>query len=352
MYSSSRFSLSKTLACAVLLTGISAGVVAEPPAAAQPAEAKADKAPALEPSTVLATVNSRPITVEEIDKELKRPEMAVFFGGQNQDPEVINRMRAAVLNSVINRELLLKAARASKTLDESLIQKEANTFIETQGGKEQLTKALSSHGVSWEKFMEDLSDGVRLKLYVENDLSKGLEVSDAEAQKLFDANPSRFAMPELVKASHILIKSPSEDAAAKKKIEEIHTKASVPGADFAKLAEGVSEDTTTKSRGGDLGFFQRGMMVPEFETAAFALKAGEISKPVKTKFGYHIIKVEEHKAQKQPTYAEVSDKVKALALADARTKVLGEKVAELRKTAKVEYKVPDMQVAPEAAMGR
>jgi len=328
----------------------------EPTPVASPSSqaAKPDAAASAElsPTTVLATLNDRPITVAEIDKELERPEMAMFFGKGNHDPAMVMQMRAAVLNSVINRDLLLAASRKSSVIDTTALQKEADQFVEAQGGKEKLTEALTAHGVTWEKFMEELTDGVRLKQYVENDLSKSLSVTDEDAKKIFDANPSRFAMPELVRARHILIKSAEENPDARKKIDDLYTKASSIGADFGKLAEEISEDTTTKPKGGDLGFFRRGMMVPEFEAAAFDLKVGEVSKPIKTSYGYHIIKVEERKAPEQPDFTQVQDKVKALALTDARNKALAAKVAELRKTAKVEYKVPGVALDLDAQGSR
>jgi peptidyl-prolyl cis-trans isomerase C len=131
-------------------------------------------------------------------------------------------------------------------------------------------------------------------------LGKDAKVDDAEIQKYYDAHKGEF---ERVKARHILIRAagsplpvrpgakevPEADALAK--AQEIRKKIE-GGADFAELARTESDDTTSGAQGGDLGFFGRNQMVPPFEEAAFAMKAGELSQPVKTPFGYHIIKVE------------------------------------------------------------
>ncbi|MCX8092903.1 MAG: peptidylprolyl isomerase, partial [Candidatus Goldbacteria bacterium] len=125
-----------------------------------------------------------------------------------------------------------------------------------------------------------------------------------------------YEKPEQVKASHILIMadaSPTSptgltDEQAKKLAEEIYKRAK-SGEDFSALAKKYSRDTSTKDKGGDLGWFKKGEMVPEFEKASFALKNGEISGPVKTQFGYHIIKCTGKQAAYEPTFEKEKDKV-------------------------------------------
>jgi peptidyl-prolyl cis-trans isomerase C len=130
------------------------------------------------------------------------------------------------------------------------------------------------------------------------------KVDDAELHKYYDAHKTDF---EQVRARHILIRakgSPMPGDPAKKELtdEEALAKAQeirkkiVDGADFAKLATEESDDSS-KSAGGDLNFFKRGQLVPPFEQAAFAMKVGDVSEPVKTPFGYHIIKVEDKREQ-------------------------------------------------------
>ncbi len=107
---------------------------------------------------------------------------------------------------------------------------------------------------------------------------------------------------EQVKASHILVDS---EATA----QEVRNKL-LAGADFAELAKEYPTDTNNNENGGELGFFSKGNMVAEFENVAFALAVGEISEPVKTEYGYHIIKVEEKQAAKEATYEECQALVK------------------------------------------
>jgi peptidyl-prolyl cis-trans isomerase C len=141
-------------------------------------------------------------------------------------------------------------------------------------------------------------------------MTKELKIGDAEVHTYYDAHKNEF---EQVRARHILIRmqgspvpvKPGQkdlsDADALAKAQELRTKIA-GGADFANLAITESDDTGSGAKGGDLGFFRRGQMVPSFEQAAFSLKPGELSEPVKSQFGYHIIKVETHESR---TFEEV-----------------------------------------------
>src|SRR5262249_683494 len=121
-------------------------------------------------------------------------------------------------------------------------------------------------------------------------------VPAAEIERAYNNNIEQYTTPEQVRASHVLLKTEGkDDAAVKAKAEEILKQARA-GADFADLAKKNSEDDSNKNNGGDLDYFGRGRMVPEFDQVAFSLEPGKISDVVKTQFGYHIIKVTDKKA--------------------------------------------------------
>lgn len=134
-----------------------------------------------------------------------------------------------------------------------------------------------------------------------------VQVPDADVQAFYDQNKAQYSTEGRVHASHILLKTEGkDDAAVKAKAEALLAQAKAPGADFAALAKANSEDEGSAVNGGDLNFFGRGQMVPEFEQAAFTLKPGEISDLVKTTFGYHIIKV----LESQPETTQSLESVK------------------------------------------
>jgi peptidyl-prolyl cis-trans isomerase D len=121
------------------------------------------------------------------------------------------------------------------------------------------------------------------------------QVSAEDIQRSYEDNKQQYSTPEQVRASHILLKTEGkDDATVKKQAEDLLAKVK-KGADFSKLATEFSEDDASKVKGGDLDFFGKGQMVPEFDKAAFSMKPGEISDLVKTQYGYHIIKLTEKK---------------------------------------------------------
>ncbi len=176
-----------------------------------------------------------------------------------------------------------------------------------------------------------------------------------EPQKLkdyYNNHKSKYKTPKQVRARHILIKvpkdaPPEERLNAQAKIEQISLEA--PKENFADLAIKYSQDTTTKDKGGDLGFFSRGKMVKPFEMAAFALKEGEVSKPVESIFGYHIIKCEEIKKPTSKTFEEVEEEIARQLINDEHQKKAAKKEAE-NYLAQFKAKTPFEQLIPKPSV--
>jgi peptidyl-prolyl cis-trans isomerase D len=138
----------------------------------------------------------------------------------------------------------------------------------------------------------------------------GVTPTDAEVQDFYSRNIGQYTTPAQVRASHILFQTAGKDeATVRTQAEAVLAQAKAPGADFAALARRHSDDASNKDQGGDLSYFGRGRMVPEFEAAAFAMKPGEISNLVKTQFGFHIIKVAETQPEVVRPVSEVRDEI-------------------------------------------
>jgi peptidyl-prolyl cis-trans isomerase C len=159
-------------------------------------------------------------------------------------------------------------------------------------------------------------------------------VTEAQAKTAYDEQIAKVVPEPEVRARHILVKTEQE---AKDLVKQLKA-----GADFVELAK-KSSDGPSAQTGGDLGYFARGQMVKPFEDAAFALKAGEISAPVQTEFGWHVIKVEDKRNRPVPQFDEVKDElIASLVQNQLKTVVQG-----LRGTAKVEIVDPELKKAIE-----
>ncbi|HVL69458.1 MAG TPA: peptidylprolyl isomerase [Vicinamibacterales bacterium] len=132
-------------------------------------------------------------------------------------------------------------------------------------------------------------------------------VGPKDVEHYYETNLELFSTPEQVRAQHILLKTDGKDDVTIRKLAEDLAQKAKTGTDFAALAKQYSDDDSNKARGGDLDFFGRGQMVPEFEQPAFALEPGQVSDPVKTSFGYHLIKV----LEKRPALKQSLDEVRA-----------------------------------------
>jgi peptidyl-prolyl cis-trans isomerase D len=150
---------------------------------------------------------------------------------------------------------------------------------------------------------------VRYALVDVQAIRERIQASPQDVQRYYEDNQQQYSTPEQVRASHILLKLEGKDEAAVKKQAEDLSAQAKGGADFAELAKKYSQDDSNNTKGGDLDFFGRGQMVGDFDKVAFAMKPGEVSDPVKTEFGYHVIKLTDKRAASQRPLTEVQAQI-------------------------------------------
>ncbi|PIQ23076.1 hypothetical protein COW36_09895 [bacterium (Candidatus Blackallbacteria) CG17_big_fil_post_rev_8_21_14_2_50_48_46] len=210
-----------------------------------------------------------------------------------QGKMLLPMLRETTLNQLIENQLQLQEAKKRKlTVTAAEIEAEYDKYLRTayQGDTARMERELARNNYSLSDFREELRSRLLMRKLREA-LGKDLKLTEKQLENYYKQNSSRFQQPEKIEARHLLIKveKPEQEAAAKAQIEKILTELKA-GGDFAALAKKYSQDTSNKDKGGDLGAFAKGDMVPAFETAAWALKPGEFSQtPVKTEFGYHLI---------------------------------------------------------------
>ncbi len=323
----------------------------------------ADKAPSDELAVI---VNGTKITEGEVDSQVDEMMNRASRPGMNdeQKAKMREQARKRALEMMIDDALLSQAAAKAKV---ELTDAEISAKID-----EMVDMTLKSRNMTREQLDEQLRQSP-LKMGLDEQIEKikvdpmfrsrvmqeklvraenadALAVSDADIAAAYEKMASRFSQPEQVRASHILFKfedgaTDEQKAELMKKAEEALVKAKAEDADFAALAKEYSGCPSSQN-GGDLNFFAKERMVPEFSEAAFAMKVGDISDIVETQFGYHIIKVTDRKEAATQTLDEVKDELKGeLEMRNLQTAVQGY-MDKLKADAKVVY--PEGK-SPEAA---
>jgi len=224
----------------------------------------------------VAKVNGKPITKKEFEQRKKL--MWLLYGVRIENAEQENQ----VLAEMIDEAVLVQAAdKENIQIDEARkteLINDVKEYLTTQRFKseEELNNALQAENLTMAELEETLAKQVKIESLYKSKIEK--VVLTEEDKSYYD---------EQIRARHILVDTEEE---ARELLEKIKA-----GEDFAELAKNYSKDPGSAENGGDLGFFGRVMMVEPFEEAAFALEPGQVSEPIKTDFGYHIIKVEEKK---------------------------------------------------------
>ncbi|MGP7817409.1 peptidylprolyl isomerase [Niallia sp. 01092] len=225
--------------------------------------------------------------------------------------ELKDKAGSQVLKQMVSMMLL---EEKYKVTDQEIKDKIAD-FKKQSGGEEVFKQQLKQNGFKDEK---ELKKYVKQELLAEKAAIDGVKISENDVKKEFENK-----YKEEIKASHILVADEKTAKEVKVKLDK--------GEDFASLANGYSIDTGTKANGGDLGYFVKGKMVPEFDAAAFSLKINQISGPIKTQYGYHIIKVTDKKTNKlEDKKAEIEKELKL-----AKAQPLDATISKLQKEADV-----------------
>jgi len=292
----------------------------------------------------VAKVNGTPISREEFEKTLQD-----IFASMGMQPDMLPPDQRSMLYRQFAEDMvidkLIDQASASTEVAPAEVDEEIAKIAEQYGTQERFAEELAASGQNLDEFRERLTKLIRQRKWMESQVGSDEAVTEADAKKFYDENLPEFAQPEVVRASHILIRVEPEadEETVQAKLEEVKAIGVriADGEDFGKLAEEVSEDPTAKQNAGDLNFFPRDRMVPEFAEVAFDQEINTVSEPVRTEFGWHLIKVTDKKDAQTLPFDEVKADIAEYLEEGKQQEAVDQVIQELRSSADVEILIPE-----------
>jgi peptidyl-prolyl cis-trans isomerase C len=317
------------------------------------------------PGGIAATVNDEVIPVDDVKK------VAHNFNIQNIQPDPMAegdtfeaKLYYTAVNRLVEQTLIMQEVKKQGiTVSEDQVQNGVGQIKMRAGGEENFQRVLDEYGISMEDIVRDTRINLTVQEYYKTVVSEPPTVAEEDIQTFYDENAEEYAPQPEVHARHILIRTrletPNPDPAAgegqmdaaqiadaRDRAEKI-LKEARSTKDFAELARTRSEDETTAPNGGDLGWFRQGRMVAPFDSASFALNPGQISDVVETRFGYHIIKVEERRMSPQVSLETVHDNIAGMVQQQKAQDLFEAAVADLRAAATVSIQPPSPETLAE-----
>ena len=295
---------------------------------------------------VAAVVNNDIISLSEVEKRAA-PELAKV----DQDAVGSERAqkRAAALKKTLDTMIDEKLVDMElKELKVTITDKEVDAAVDEVKKSynltdEQLQQAVAREGYTIAEYREQMRKQIGRYKLISEKVRKNVKVSEADVKTEYDRMTRSEGEDYEVHVRHILIAIPRNASQtqvdqAKRKAAAVAQEARQPGVDFAELAKKRSEGSSS-SDGGDLGFFKRGTMVPEFERVAFNLKTGEVSDPVRTQFGWHVLKLEEIRKLGTKPLAEARPEIEERLRRQQAERLTSQYMETLRNAAVVEKKI-------------
>ena len=286
-----------------------------------------------------AIVNGKAITMSDYQAGVDQLNRQISMTGRQPDEKEMQSLKQRILDNLIGRELLKQEAdKRGIKADDAEVNAQLDA-VKKGTTPENFAASLKQMNMTEPALKAYFASQLAVKKLVDKDLASKIVVTPEEVKAFYDGNPDVFKTPEMVRASHILVKvdktaSAEEKAKALEKIKAIQKRIQ-NGEDFAKVAKEVS-DCPSKDNGGDLNFFQKGQMVPQFENAAFSMKPGQTSDIVETEFGYHIIRLTDKKEAGTMSFDEVKPRIEQQVRAEKMSQEYHKYVEALKSKAKIE----------------
>jgi len=268
--------------------------------------------------------------------------IAVMAGCGNKDNRILAKVNGEVITVKDFNDRISKLPKQYQ----DIVKSQKKNYLDDLIMEKLLYKEALKENIDKEKETQDIISEATKKIIiarlVEKEVEKKVRVSDEEVKKYYDEHSEEFMLPERWRASHILVDTVDEANAIKQNLAQ--------GASFEELAKEKSKDPT-RAAGGDIGYFSKGQLVPEFEEECFKLETGEVGNVVKTQFGYHIIKLTDKKNPEVQPFDSVKDMVRRELERSKKKELLDKMMSDAKGSAKIliNEKVLDEEIKKDTA---
>jgi TPR repeat protein/serine/threonine protein kinase/parvulin-like peptidyl-prolyl isomerase len=293
----------------------------------------------------IAIVEGEPISLGDLENTyLSALESAGINGEDLSLDQQMAGYREVLDELIVDRLISRKAAFVG--ISDAELEEEISRIKTKFPGEENFKKEMTKAGETMASFRDNVRKMMQQQKWMERQITGNTRITESDVRQFYEKNKKEFAHPELVRASHILIRVPegaTDEVVSEKKLlaEKALHRVSNRGESFASVAKEVSEEPGASDSGGDLDYFPKDRMVPEFANAAFAMRSGEIStRPVRTKFGWHVIKVTDRKQADTLPFTEVKDQVKEYLEGSKKREAVRSVIDQIRAGADVLNKFP------------
>jgi len=296
---------------------------------------------------VAAKVNEQTISTHEVIKVVHNfQKQDIGPDSTAQGATVPEKLYYTAVNRLVEQALILdEAKKLGIVVSDTEVTDNVTQLVTMAGGEAKLDSLLKQQGASRADVEKDMRNNLVLKGYLEHVKKEMPAVSDTAVQAFYNGHPEMFGPKAEVHARHILIRtdpqaSDMDKAAARQKAQEALDRVK-KGEPFEKVAQQMSQDESSGSQGGDLGWFGQGQMVPAFDTAAFSLKPGQLSDVIQTQYGYHVIKLEETRmGEGQPYNDQLKEQIRQYLAQQGTQEYFRKELDSMKAKAKIKIEAP------------
>lgn len=289
---------------------------------------------------VIATVDGRQISRAEFEKAYgkKKSMFKSRYGVDLDSLEIAKaRVKTKIVSELVEERIIRnEAERRNLNVDSKDVARKLEEMKQRFRNDKEHAQALADLQIQLSDVLASINEEL-LRERVFEAVTHGIGISDADVSAYYDANIDQFKRAEVVALRHILVKDQKLSSELVSQLKN--------GASFADLAAKYSEDTATRSKAGDLGLIRRGELVPQIEDVAFALPVGQLSDPVKTQFGYHILTITGHFPSRLQPFTEIQSELRARLITEKKQQVFEHWLASKKDSGDILY-APGFAPAP------